>query len=342
VLHAVQGHLPETVILHLVFTATIQPRQLPDLVFDVYNRIPRRLHRLPTDTIIPVTPPPIYLQAPLFTLAPDQPAKPEFTLSWPLKSYDVLNRWRYVHAAYTYDVSSGLVVVCVVDSEGETLEVKTLRTKEMDWSERLRAVWSFCVECAEVAAIEWRMSITIASDGISQAELDNWGQVIGGRYVSLLSVDLSVSLASAFQAASSNVPLPAPILSDPSARITDDTLYAQSCTATHRLPILLQPDVGGELGTVYPLLNFSLSVNTPPSAGSGRRTAIYHVLSHLAVPARADERVDVVLAREFGKLLALGRGRYGFAGEGVALHVDAVRSVLGFVVEVLSEAKRAE
>ncbi len=105
--------------------------------------------------------PPAYLQYSRFTLAPDQPPKLALTLAWPLKSYDVLNRWRLVHGAYGYDARTGLLVAFVIDAEGEVWEMRTWRDiLPSAVSEHVEKLWESFADIATTAAIEWRLTVS--------------------------------------------------------------------------------------------------------------------------------------------------------------------------------------
>lgn len=326
---ALSRSLPENVTVHIVLTSAIQPRHLPDIAVDVYNRIPRLQYCLqPSLPHMPAPRSPMYFQYPSFTLAPDDAPKPALTLEWPLRSYDVLNRWRYVHAAYTFNSVSGLMVIFIIDSEGENFEVKTYRTKDVGMAERMGLVWKICLDFAEVAAIEWRMSITRVGQGMTKEELDIWRKIIGASFVTLLFVDSDVSPSSGDSTLSSNIPVPAPVFADPSARITDNTLTTRISTSAYRIPIPLSPaETDGEFETIYPILSFTLTANVSPTSGAEADTAIYHVISHQAAPAKDTEKVNEVLSRQFQRLICLGRLRFGLNETAVGVHVESVRTV---------------
>lgn len=334
VLQVLGQTLPQTVIIHTVLASAIQPRQLPDLAFDVYNRIPRLLHQLPSASHAGLASP-TYLQYPSFTLAPDQSPKPELTLQWPLRSYDILNRWRYVHAAYSYDPESGLVAVFIIDAEGENYEVKTFRAEGMKMSERLGKIWKFCVGFAEIAAIEWRMTLTrVGSAG--KDELDSWGRIIGGAHVTLLVHDPASSTTEPTLHSINTVPVPAPVISDPNTRISDNTLAAHTSTFPHRIPLILAGEGAGGTATVYPTLIFTLTIATSPSTTA---TAIYHVISHKPAPGKEEEKLDEVLSREFQRMVYLGRERFGFMGGAMGVHVAAVEAVGRILGDLESQSR---
>ena len=149
----------ETCFAHVLPIAAIQPCQVQNLAFEVYDRIlkpirPISLRGFPLDAS-----PPSHLQYPSFTLASDAPPKPELTLAWPLRSYDVMNKWRMIHGGYVTDFSTKKTVAFVIDAQGEGWKVKSWPIGEQRAQERVHEVWKFINEFAEVAAVEWRLAI---------------------------------------------------------------------------------------------------------------------------------------------------------------------------------------
>lgn len=150
----------ETCVIQPIPLSTVQPRQLDGLAFEVYDRLPRLVKRVETQGR-PMNDRPAFLQYPYFTLAADHPPKPALTLAWPLRSYDVLNKWRLVHGAYGYDASLEMLVAIVIDSEGEGWEIRTWRgTNIIDLPNKIEELWEFYSEFADVAAIEWRLTVS--------------------------------------------------------------------------------------------------------------------------------------------------------------------------------------
>jgi hypothetical protein len=149
---------PPTCSIHILTPTAIQMRHLQPIVREVYDRISRQIRRI-EEYGHTLDEPPVWMRYPSFTLAPDQPPKMQLTLTWPLRSYDLLNKWRLVHGAYAYDKDLEIVIAFVIDSEGESHEVRTWRTKDMGMRERLQRLWDFFRVFADKAAIEWRMSI---------------------------------------------------------------------------------------------------------------------------------------------------------------------------------------
>jgi hypothetical protein len=160
-------------------------------------------------------------------------------------------------------------------------------------------------------------------------ELDSWGRIIGGAHVTLLVHDPASSTTEPTLPSINTVPVPAPVISDPNTRISDNTLAAHTSTFTHRIPLILAGEGAGGAATFYPTLSFTLTIATSPSTTA---TATYHVISHKPAPGKEEEKLDEVLSREFQRMVYLGRERFGFMGGAMGVHVaavDAVGRILG-------------
>jgi hypothetical protein len=321
----------------------------------VYDRISRQIRRI-EEYGHTLDEPPVWMRYPSFTIAPDQPPKMQLTLTWPLRSYDLLNKWRLVHGAYAYDKDLEIVIAFVIDSEGESHEVRTWRTKDMGMRERLQRLWDFFRVFADKAAIEWRMSICrlgAMSNDEAQGMWPShpcefwltksilvWRDIPRPRTaaISLLMVLDPPSPGPAIARPRPAVPnITAAMLNDTSTRIIDESLTAHLTTSTQRLPVdLPDSDSSGRSSTststsrqsVYPKSSFVLSVATPGAVGGENISAAYQVLSHVAAPGKEKESVGEILGREFYRLLCLGRVRYGFEGSGMPVHLEGVRAVL--------------
>jgi hypothetical protein len=129
-----------TTLVHLVTSTSLQPRNLPSLAFEIYDKLSRPVHPVQHSSKSNTT----YLSYPHFTLAPDDPPKVQLTLQWPIRNYELLNKWRWVHAGYSIDWALGLGVGFVVDGQGEA------------WVE---GFWTWFEGIAQGLAAEWRGAI---------------------------------------------------------------------------------------------------------------------------------------------------------------------------------------
>lgn len=154
----------------LIPRSAVEIHSTQDIVFEVYDRICRptrgtSLRGLPTEPTLP------YVQYPSFTLAPSLPLKPELTLAWPLRSYDVLNRWRLVHCAYAIDHDTKRAVGYVVDAQGEAWKSTIFTLGEAGVAGVVEALWGFFKAFAAIASVEYRLAICCVGD-LTKTELD--------------------------------------------------------------------------------------------------------------------------------------------------------------------------
>lgn len=160
----------ETIFTKLIPRSALDVHDTQDIVFEVYDRISRpvqgiSLRGIPTDLAYP------YVQYPAFTLAPPTPPKPELTLAWPLRSYDVFNRWRIVHCAYGIDQASKKAVGFAIDAQGEGWKSTVVSLGEAGVAGIVEALWGFFKEFAGKASVEYRLAICCVGS-ISKTELD--------------------------------------------------------------------------------------------------------------------------------------------------------------------------
>lgn len=99
-----------------------------------------------------------YAQYSSFTLVA-QTHKPELVLAWPLRSYDVMNKWRIIHIGYSFDESLDWLVTFGVDSEGEAWEIKHWKITSKPIAYSIGEIWRWSKEFASKLAVEWRLSI---------------------------------------------------------------------------------------------------------------------------------------------------------------------------------------
>lgn len=292
------------------------------LAFDVYNRISRPVHKVQSGESSAQS---VRYQYPTFTIAPDETVKPSISMSWPLQSYDVLNRWRLIHAAYTTDIATGTITAFVIDSEGENWRVQTYSNSDM--AQVQESIWSLCAEFAASAAIEWHLVLTRLGSPLI-GEMERWASIVKS------SIPLTVLVA---ESGSRNeqivlpplVPanLSANIMSDKTTRVTNDTLSYTIGRFGHRIPlqVMARDQVSLAEEAVYPLLSWFTSVSTAAAPGDGVST-LYHVCFHRGVAGRSDRIENEVLEREFQRLVYLARTRFGFGMAGLPIHLEAVRA----------------
>jgi hypothetical protein len=146
-----------------VLPLSLAPRDLADAANEIYNSISRQVR-----LVHPAEEPAPWHNYPSFTLAPPTRPKPQMTLHWPLKSFDVLSAWRSLHAAYSFDESSGCLSMFVADVEGDDWTVRVENCPGSEWRTRAKFIWDFITTFADTAAVEWH--VTVCSLGLMVPE----------------------------------------------------------------------------------------------------------------------------------------------------------------------------
>ena len=327
---------PPNQVVHLAPTDSLHSHHFAEIAMDVYNRMSRRMDPFTPDRLTPPTPKAAqWFQYPSFTLAPDTTPKPELNLIWPMRSYDALNRWRWVHVGYTYE--SEAMVGVVIDAEGENWEVGVWR--QVDIAEGLEKLWVFMVTFAAKAAIEWRVAMVRLGVPTS-AELAAVDRLVirVSEPLTTLFVEPSPCVALSPRTPIPPVTISSQLMSDPSTALVDEAMNTRYGRYTHRLPVALSrssrvPKLpnganGAEasgIEEIYPLSSWTSTVAT---TGTDHLSSTYHLHSHRPAPGRGDETVQDVLVREYQKLMYLARKRFGFGDAGLPVHLEGVRAVV--------------
>jgi hypothetical protein len=160
----------EDVVLKIVPPHAFNNDSLSEMALEVYDKITRPLVPISVRGSLielPVT----SLQYPAFTLAPLNEPKVDLSLSWPLRSYDVLNRWRLVHCAYGWNETRDRIVSFVIDSAGEGWSQLEQMVEAGKVDDALEDLYRSFVVFAKRANVEYRLSIC-AVGGISKGEID--------------------------------------------------------------------------------------------------------------------------------------------------------------------------
>lgn len=311
-------------IVHIV-PASLQRKQLYKLAFDVYNRIPRLVQPVVSRSIGTAA---AWYQYPSFTLAPDETPKPQITMSWPLRSYDIMNRWRMVHAAYSYNRDTGVAMAVVLDSEGENWRVQVWTDADLGGRSVHEAIYAFCAEFAATAAIEWHLVLARLGSPID-GEMERWTSTVSGDTpLTLIIVECGTGgqtgtvIPPSVPANVSNV-----LLGDKTSRLTDETMAYTVGRLHDRIPVDILPANATALSAeaVYPLASW-MTTCTTVAAREDCVTALHHVCYHRAPPGKPDMIDRDEIEREFQRLTYLGRARFGFWDAGLPVHVQAVQS----------------
>ncbi|WWD19869.1 hypothetical protein CI109_104337 [Kwoniella shandongensis] len=290
----------ERTIIHLLTPSSLSSANLPRLRLSVYDRMPRPVHPIsirgrPLDEVGGRNLPHM-----AFTLAKrDEDNKPEFLMSWPLRSYDVMNRWKFVHATYTVNEELGFMVGFVVDSEAEAWDMKVWRLEMgTSVSERVGMVWEWARRIASEWVIEWRLSVCKVGL-MSLDEIQAWRNLLSKR-TAPVTLFMTDTIQPSSQAASDRIPHPRhvanitpAIITDPGTRIIDTTLCGQLTTLSNvRLPIdiplsSMEGNSSSEekrMTTIYPSSNFFLTLSNSISGsgggGEGYTTTPFHTIYH--------------------------------------------------------------
>nr|XP_018261125.1 uncharacterized protein I303_06846 [Kwoniella dejecticola CBS 10117]OBR83283.1 hypothetical protein I303_06846 [Kwoniella dejecticola CBS 10117] len=306
---------PSTVV-HLLPQHSLTASQYKTVASEVYNKVsesireinarsvpdPYGLHHSSSDSDSHENDDRIARQA--FTLARSENPTPEFSMSWPLKSYDVLNNNRFIHSAYTVDEDLGIMIGFMMDDLGNMSDVNTWTDiAKMKWENRVEKLWKWAKAKADKWVIQWRLSV-MRCGGMVNDELKAWRKILqdGNLPITLL---LTAGLESE-EASDANededIPrpkgftnIPPATLNDPSSSIIDLAHAAQLTILGNKLPIDLiassaSPATSTSTSTstasqevIYPISSFLLTLSQ--SQGSESQTTLYNVIHHQEPPS---------------------------------------------------------
>ncbi|KAK8853441.1 hypothetical protein IAR55_004147 [Kwoniella newhampshirensis] len=294
--------LPDRVIIHLLTPSSLSSVNYSQLNLNVYDRIPRPIHPIsirghPLDDVTEQNLPHM-----AFTLAKrEEDVKPEFLMTWPLRSYDVMNRWKMVHATYAVNEELGVMVGFMMDSGAEAWDMKVWRTAiDVTIQERVGILWDWAKRMAGEWVVEWRMSMCKVGL-MSHDELQAWRNLLGKKAppVTLLMTE---SLPSP-SLTDKRIPRPRhvanitpAILTDPGTRLIDATLSGQMTTMSDiRLPVDVSVTSGSSgmsqaRSTMYPPSIFFLTLSS--SVSDGFFTVPFHILYHKSPLGGDDSEED--------------------------------------------------
>lgn len=318
------GSASNTSWMYVVPAWSISVANLPGMAFEVYDLVPREIRRVtPHGKVLDA--PTAWMPYHAFTLSPDPAPKPQLSMAWPQRSFDVLNRWRLVHGAYTFIPSLDILLVAVVDTNGDACTLRALRLDGKGSArERVAAAWDVFAQFAAMAATEWRL--VICSYGIMpKDELDAWRALATGRQtpLSIVMVDPPAPNDGPVRSRPAVANIPPATFGDPSATIVDETLAGSSVPLSYRPPVDVVSSLAGESATtttLFPLSSFVVGVATP--TGTSTASSVYHVVFDRGLPNTTNDP-HALLAPEFHRLTCLGRRRYGLDGS-LPIHLESV------------------
>ncbi|WVQ94904.1 hypothetical protein IAU59_001990 [Kwoniella sp. CBS 9459] len=261
-----------------------------------------------------------------FTLARQDLPRPEFSMSWPLKSYDVLNTQRSVHGLYTIVEDCDVMIACVMDDLGETLDVTIWHeVGKLESKSRVKKVFEWCKERAEEWTIQWKGSVTCAGP-ITLNDIRAWSHILDNLSIplTLLVVDGSSHRS---DPSTDQIPrprglanIPAATMNDSNSALIDLSLTSQYTALSARLPLAMQASTKKEgpnadqADIIYPQACFLLT--TSDETGHGSLSTVYSVMNH-SKGSRSGikpKEQHQKLGEELYRLNCLIRKRYGTEG----------------------------
>ena len=311
---------PPNQAVHIIPTDSMHTHDFVNIAMDVYNRVYREIEPF---TPYRLTPPPLkaeqWFPYPSFTLAPDTTPRPELSLVWPMRSYDVMNRWRWLHVGYV--VAQGHLVAFAIDAEGESWDVGVWTGDLGDLFEHL---WTFVVAFSTKVAIEWRVALVRL--GVPDSE----EMMALERLVESTTEPITTTFVEPAPASSRSLGTPVPpanignLMTDPSSALIDEALATRIGRFQYRLPVSVHSAREGPVEEVYPTTSWTMTIAT---SSNDHLTSTYHLLSHRPALSKMDEVIEEVLGREYQKLTYLARLRFGWVDAGLPVQLQAVRAV---------------
>jgi mediator of RNA polymerase II transcription subunit 13 len=176
--------LPDTAIAsahHVLDPGTHRCDPLKSLALIIYDRIERVVARFVPKPLI--SPPPSPLRAPASLPEPEKaffhsPAfrlgvrlgineakDVQFSLEWPSKTLDILDRHRFLHVGYALSEDKAWLFIVGFDGLAEGHSVKVIATPRskadngVDLQGVVSAVWSVAKQVVNATSVEWRIAI---------------------------------------------------------------------------------------------------------------------------------------------------------------------------------------
>lgn len=316
--------------VHVVPVEAVRVGNLLPLAFEVYDGRTERVPRVQLRGKQLASTPPLPFHA--FTLALP-PQRPQLTMSWPQKSYDVLARGRQVHCAYAF--AGAHVILTVVDGQGDALDLRVLPFTST--TEAIPRMWEIFTSLAEQRSRQYTMTITRVGL-MSKAEIGGWKTHFPTAEGTITLLMAEPPAPSPLRPRTPVANIPPSTFADPSAAIVDETLAGSAAPLSARLAVELPPaptptasSASGTGEAYYPPASFVLSMAN--AAGTGASTATFHVLhTSEGTPGTVHES----LAPRFYELTCLGRRRYAL--DALPIHLDAALKGAEAIEVVSAEA----
>ncbi|KAG9074724.1 hypothetical protein FS749_013680, partial [Ceratobasidium sp. UAMH 11750] len=212
--HIIIHLVPASMVFNHDAAPTDSRQQLESITLSLYDRIPRTVgKRIRRHIITPSFPTHTVVHVPAFTIARTLTPRFRFSMDWPDRQRETMDRHMFLHVAYGFSKSRRWLCASCVDERGEAYETKVWRVtavpeeddgeleeEPVDRGARMNKyvnmVWHFAMRFAKRAGTEWRVVISrMGIMGVEELEAwntctsDNLNNVRAGIHVSVLSFD---------------------------------------------------------------------------------------------------------------------------------------------------------
>ncbi|WWC72236.1 uncharacterized protein I206_106198 [Kwoniella pini CBS 10737] len=246
-----------------------------------------------------------------FNLARTEIPTPEFSMSWPLQSYDVLNKNRFIHSTYTINEDIGVMIVFIIDDLGEMFDMNIWTDiDKIKWENRVEKLFRWIKVRADKWIIQWRLTL-MRSGRMMENELNAWNQLLenSNSPITLLLVDqqeyneLKENENIPHPKGFSNIPIST--LNDPTMSIINLNYLAQLTIFENKIPIDLLSS-NEEIKVIYPLSTFLISQSL--KGLEGYESKLYNILYNqfpLNYNKKKKEEIEFELGEEIYRLNCL-------------------------------------
>ncbi|WWC91939.1 uncharacterized protein L201_006891 [Kwoniella dendrophila CBS 6074] len=328
-------------VIHFLPPSILNSTDYRDIAFEVYNKIPQPIKQIAARGI----PDRFTLQSSslseekhitrqAFNLARTEIPIPEFSMSWPLKSYDLLNNNRFIHSCYTINLELDMMIIFIIDDSGELFDINIWKNiGKLKWDNKIDKLMKYVKSKSDEWSISSRLSL-IRVGIMFEDEMKAWYKYL--HDTSLMSFTLSMidhDPSSSFKLMNSDlldIPkprgfsnIPITTLNDPSSQIIDLSLSSQLTILKEvKLPIdLVSKSTSNNLNnsteTIYPKSSFIL---TSSMLDGNHQSTIYNIIHHNHTHTNKKEikEIEVELGEEIYRINCLIYTRWnifnGFKG----------------------------
>jgi mediator of RNA polymerase II transcription subunit 13 len=146
----------------------------------LYDRIERLVTRFVPKPLISPPPSPLrapaslpdpektFFHSPVFRLSVSDDKEAHFNLDWPPKTFDVLDRYRFLHVGYALSEDMAWLFIICLDGIAEGHSIKAVATPRspggkkgaaVDLAGLVSSVWSVAKQIVDSTSVEWRITI---------------------------------------------------------------------------------------------------------------------------------------------------------------------------------------